>query len=124
MSVHAGASAIERVYDCVPKMKCKGLCKDSCGPIAMTRGEAQRIEEAIDGPIGKIDCHLTCPLLTEDGKCSVYAIRPLICRLWGIAKEMPCPFGCEPERRIEREEGAALMRAAELASGPFNTFTF
>jgi hypothetical protein len=53
-----------------------------------------------------------CPLLRQ-GRCTVYAVRPLICRLWGVVESMPCPWGCRPERFLTVEEGEALMRQAE-----------
>ena len=34
---------------------------------------------------------LTCPLLDKHGKCMVYTVRPMICRLFGSAKSMKCP---------------------------------
>ena len=30
------------------------------------------------------------------GRCTVYAARPMICRLWGVAQGMACPWGCQP----------------------------
>ncbi|MDX6649701.1 MAG: uncharacterized protein QOJ97_1652 [Solirubrobacteraceae bacterium] len=37
-----------------------------------------------------------CPAL-DKGLCSVYGVRPMICRLWGIGEQMKCPHGCKPE---------------------------
>jgi Fe-S-cluster containining protein len=57
---------------------------------------------------------LTCPLL-QNARCSVYLIRPMICRLWGLVETMPCLWGCVPERYLTREEGFEfLARAARL----------
>lgn len=86
---------VEKVYSEIPvSIQCKGLCQESCGPIAMTKVEWDRIVDK-SGSEPTVDDHGTCSLLV-DGKCSVYEIRPVICRLWGMAKEMECPFGCEP----------------------------
>lgn len=35
-----------------------------------------------------------CPVLSADGRCTQYADRPMICRLWGATPDMPCPHGC------------------------------
>jgi Fe-S-cluster containining protein len=60
---------------------------------------------------------LTCPYLEEE-RCTVYEVRPLICRLWGLVESMPCPWGCKPERYLTHEEGHELLaRAAEIQSG-------
>lgn len=37
-----------------------------------------------------------CPALTADERCGVYEVRPMVCRLWGAAEPMPCPWGCRP----------------------------
>lgn len=60
---------------------------------------------------------LTCGLLKK-GRCSIYANRPLICRLFGVAKELPCPFGCKPERWLEKPEVYMLMQRADNLTPP------
>lgn len=51
---------------------------------------------------------LDCPLL-ENERCSVYEVRPMICRLWGLVESMPCPWGCKPDRYLTHEEGLVLL---------------
>lgn len=59
----------------------------------------------------------TCPYLT-DGRCSIYDARPMICRMWGVARTMPCPHGCEPERWLDQgEEAEFVRRLKEIESG-------
>ncbi len=77
-----------QIYAKVPKIACQGLCVESCGPIRMSKLEWQRL--------GEPQAAMTCTLLV-DGRCSKYADRPLICRLFGVVPEMPCPHGCEIE---------------------------
>lgn len=102
---------LDRLYAELPTLNCQGKCAESCGPIFMSRVEWERIIEAVGyEPVGQDD--LTCPLLTEDGRCSVYEIRPTICRLWGMVDAMPCVFGCKPSRVLERTEGYAFLERA------------
>lgn len=57
-------------------------------------------------------------MLTEEHRCSVYEIRPMICRLWGLVRGMPCPYGCRPEGGLlPDEEGQRLLREAERIGG-------
>lgn len=49
----------------------------------------------------------TCSMLTEDGRCSQYEIRPMICRLYGAAEGIECSRGCKPI--IGFAEGVALL---------------
>lgn len=93
---------VKAIWDRVPKMKdCQGKCHTSCGPTPASRSEHDLIDVAagkealrtIDGQLGA----MTCALLTDDGKCSVYGLRPLMCRVWGTSHSLPCVYGCEPE---------------------------
>ncbi|MDQ4040514.1 MAG: YkgJ family cysteine cluster protein [Actinomycetota bacterium] len=96
----ARAAKLDALYAELPSLRCKGLCKDSCGPIDPTPVERQRIREA-GGPeipplLATTD-ESVCPALDEHGRCGVYDVRPMICRLWGIGVQMRCPHGCEPD---------------------------
>lgn len=110
---------LDALYAELPAIECEGHCWDSCGPIEMTEPERERIAErgvrirdnrfSVTGP-------MTCPALTPFHQCSVYEVRPLICRLWGVARRLPCPYGCKPSRRLtERETFEFLMRAHVIA---------
>jgi len=99
---------LDALYGELPKINCQGKCQESCGPIFMSGPEWQRIIRRLGyEPKGRPD--LTCPMLKSDGKCSVYHIRPAICRLWGIVDVMPCPWGCKPERYLTKMEGHAFL---------------
>lgn len=103
---------LEMVYASLPDINCKGLCWNSCGPIDMSDAERERIVNlGVEIPLftedrarrwaanGKGD--LYCPALSfgahEGGMgCTVYEVRPLICRVWGLGEDdMKCPHGCE-----------------------------
>jgi hypothetical protein len=89
---------IEVLYASLPNISCKGLCSDCCGPIFVNAFEWERM-----GRPKWSGGSLSCPLL-EEKRCSVYDLRPLICRLWGIVPEMPCPWGCKPDREMTTDE--------------------
>lgn len=123
---------LEKMYATIPAMECKGLCTSYCGPIGMGETERLRILERIGHPpfskifptIHDLDdlagrellsrvavgC-LTCPML-KDGRCKVYDIRPMICRLWGASEDLRCPHGCRPKKLLTRAESKHLIRAA------------
>jgi Fe-S-cluster containining protein len=105
---------LDALYAELPAIGCQRLCQEACGPVLMGRVEWERIVKRLKHePRGGPD--LVCPML-RDGLCSVYAIRPMICRLWGIVEGMECPWGCVPERLLTREEGFAYLgRANEIA---------
>ena len=109
------------IYAQVPDIPdCKGECYRSCGPIAqlgiMTPYEYSRLRDA---PHLEQANPVDCELLDADKRCSVYALRPLICRLWGTVDttRMRCPYGCTPTRWLSVEEADRLSREAIALSG-------
>ena len=110
--LRAARAALKELYDRLPALECKGLCQASCGPIDLCVGPAERavaggmtLSRATEVPIA-------CPMLTVDGKCSVYDKRPYICRAWGVIDhpDMRCPWGCRPRRYLTQEEGLEMLR--------------
>lgn len=109
--------ALRELWEKVPKMvDCKGLCSDSCGPIPVSSLERALLEERTGKTLQPEGAGLTCSLLTN-GLCGAYAIRPLVCRIWGAAEGLPCVHGCKPERVISAEEALDLFKQAEEISG-------
>ena len=99
--------AIGRLYARLPRLECKQLCQKYCGPIAMSRVEWNRICNRLDdSPRGGPD--IVCPMLA-DGLCTVYDIRPVICRLFRLVKAMQCQHGCVPERWLSDDEARNLL---------------
>ena len=108
-------AALEAIYASLPKLACKGLCDHSCGPIGLTEIEAKRIEKKVHRLPTVVPGELRCSLL-ENGRCTAYAVRPLICRLYGVAEHMMCPHGCLPSRTLTREQANELLaRVARIS---------
>lgn len=103
-------AALQELYDQIPAIPdCTGQCWVSCGPIDMTARERQRIRAAgykITPPdeARMLAETFWCEALTEDHRCAVYNIRPLMCRAWGAVEGMKCPYGCVPEGGWMRDE--------------------
>lgn len=69
-----------------------------------------RAGKVVPSPLGMLMTgHLNCPHLSPIGTCSVYAIRPLICRIWGMVEAMPCEWGCKPSRMLTDDEAHHLI---------------
>ena len=123
----------------LPGLACKGRCADTCTvtdgsalertllaergkplPPRMTLPEHQALIAAGRGP--------RCPALGPLGTCTVYDVRPLICRLFGLVglavqggpvqrgAALACDYGCEPERWLTQEQGFALPRRVDEVS--------
>lgn len=121
-------ATLKTILDRIPNANCKGLCQKSCGPLIVSRVENRYIREYCkehnikykDFPtkvnLRKIIHHIknpdscrSCHYLTDDGRCSIYEVRPVICRMWGVTKTMPCPFECEPDRIMTTTEENEIL---------------
>lgn len=103
---------LEQLYAELSQIQCKGRCAESCGPIAMSPLERQRLKER---GIEITPLTPTCPALTQIGLCSVYDVRPMICRLWGLVEQMTCPWGCRPEGGfLDDATARRLLRRADV----------
>jgi Fe-S-cluster containining protein len=114
---------LEALYKRIPKVECKGLCHQSCTLIPAADIESKRAKERLHyNPFqpakdameitktGKIP---SCRAL-KDNRCSIYHIRPAICRLYAAAEGLDCPFGCQPkEAKISKQEAYNLIREIE-----------
>lgn len=108
------------LYAELPSIDCQGMCWDSCGPIDMTGAERVRIrrETGVDIPAGSFLRHgpSACPALGMLHTCTVYDVRPLICRIWGLTRRLRCNYGCRPDRVLtEPEAYEFIARAHEIA---------
>lgn len=112
---------LDALYAGLPKLECKRLCSECCGPILMGAVEWDRIIARLGyrpTPTEQQASDLDCPML-KNGECSVYSIRPAICRLWGLVPSMRCPHGCEPERVLTEAEAHEFMRAVDACQAEY-----
>ena len=116
--VLAARLTLASMYASLPTVVCKGLCAESCGPIACSQAEADRMEAAAGRPL-EFARRLTCGYLDQGNRrCTVYVVRPMICRLWGVAKEMRCPWGCEPTSApVEPADVRRLINLSAVIGG-------
>ena len=105
-------------------MRCKGLCHDQCTIVPMTPAEVQALQVATGrtfdcwpahgiGDDGRVVIvppgQLRCPVLGLDNRCTAYAARPALCRLYGEVEAMPCSHGCRPARWTSEVEAARML---------------
>lgn len=109
-------------YALVPKVECKGLCADFCGPIACSAAEADAMRDdgVIPPGLRRHPKHGTvCSHLTDGDRCAVYAHRPMICRLFGAVHRLRCPHGCKPAGGyLDDEQAGALIRKVDDGRPP------
>lgn len=123
--------ALRELYKQVPRVECKGLCQDACGPIDPPPLELEIMEKRAGKPLttrmtgaevraAAVNGTLVgrrCGYLSPAGACTVYGDRPMICRIWGAVESMPCHHGCQPVggRYLSDAEAYELLsRAFEM----------
>ena len=115
---HKSDARLDALYASLPRLDCRGLCAEACGPIVMERNEMRRLTEANGGRRPFFDEFKSrCSLLVNE-RCTQYAARPSICRLWGLVQgELECPHGCVPERWLSPEEAQRFQDKVAKAAG-------
>jgi len=116
-------AALQALYAKVPDVACKGRCAPSCGPTDYSGRELTRVRTA-GGDLTSTERlrrggPRDCPALV-DGRCSVYQVRPMVCRLWGASELIPCRWGCKPvdgKPLLNAQESYELLLAAMHAGG-------
>jgi len=116
---------LNEIYDSLPSVECKGLCWTTCSFINITPVEEMNIEQATGKPVETIlvpmlHGHGVTPMIkpTEGDqcpylqlrRCSIYAQRPLICRVFGAAEGLPCRHGCKPNRVISDQDVNKILK--------------
>lgn len=110
------SAELQEIWAEIPAIPdCQRKCVNSCGPLPISDdSEELKLIEARSGKkLGSVGPHRACSMLSPTGNCTVYSVRPTICRLWGAVESLRCPHGCEPERMLTDEEGFALLARAE-----------
>lgn len=123
------ADDLVAAYAQVPEVNCRGLCWEACGPVPLARAELVQIRIATGRRV-RADPHPSsanvsilrpgpgglCSLL-DAGRCSVYRVRPMTCRLYGAAVGLACPHGCRPTGRLVTREEALRLYALAAGAG-------
>lgn len=111
---------VKAIYAKIPTIACQKKCQAACGIIPVERVELKKIRKKarIDvEPFILSTPEVTmlfdsekelCPLLSEHGLCTVYEVRPLVCRLFGVVEDFRCPEGCVPSRLLTKEEASEM----------------
>jgi hypothetical protein len=81
--------------------------------------EAEQMQRASGRPLSFSAVSGKCTYLNEHGRCDVYAVRPLVCRIFGASEKLPCVWGCKPLDKPfnEREEGVLFLKVLQLGGG-------
>lgn len=93
----------------IPAFECLPGCHDCCGPVTASTAEMARLPVKSEAEHEAALADWSCPHLGCNG-CQVYEERPLICRLFGTTKSLPCPHGKRPEVMVDPRIEKAVHR--------------
>lgn len=118
---------IHALYEALPEIQCKGLCYDTCTSINPSELEREAVRaRGVELPPGiGHQRHLQliaagqtprCPALSALNTCSVYDVRPYICRVYGSIRTDGCEHGCWSSEWFEAEDVTRVMMRIEMIS--------
>lgn len=104
---------IDDLYAMIPRVPCPAGCITCCknfGIPSRSMIEDERIGKFLkeQGMSYKEASGMTCPYVTETG-CSIYPVRPFICRLYGTSPNYICIENYRPEMLLAPEEEEELF---------------
>jgi len=110
---------LARLYRYLPKVQCQGKCQEACGPVACSEAEAAIMQRFAGRPLTFDARSGRCAYLNDHGRCDVYPVRPLVCRIFGASEKLPCIWGCKPSGRLlsERAEGELFLLVLQAGGG-------
>lgn len=103
---------IQDLYALIPEFPCLPGCTACCrafGIPSQTRTETRRIRKYLKekGLPFKPAEGTTCPYVSDLG-CTIYPVRPFICRLFGASPNLLCHLGARPLGLLHEDEEADL----------------
>lgn len=109
------------IYAQIPQSTCEPNCGKCCGPIMPSLAEIRNVKDWCQQRRVEYKDFLSiteegsCPYLSLEKKCLIYPIRPFLCRLVGVATDLPCPLGkCHPSKLLNKSQSDALYKAIYL----------
>ncbi len=88
---------LKEIYSKIPSFNCIN-CNECCGPIIWFEPENLLIKDYLEkNNIDRIvwtkeefeNNNMKCPYL-KDNRCSIYPVRPLVCRLQSVVSDLKC----------------------------------
>lgn len=119
---------LRKIWEKIPSVGCKGLCWRSCQNVPIWPAEAYYLIEKrqaamVFAPHGyphpdpnhtlpTLGDGKLCAFLTPEKRCSIYADRPFICRIFGhpVNRFMVCSYGCRSKTPIGEREFLQLVK--------------
>jgi len=112
---------LETIYKAIPKSACPSNCGKCCGPVFPSMAELRNIKAwcatrhlAFRDFLDTTQDGL-CPYLGDMRECTIYPVRPFLCRLLGASEDLACPIGkCVAAGKLNHAQSNCLYSAIYL----------
>jgi Putative zinc- or iron-chelating domain len=96
---------LDQIYKQIPSSSCPPNCGKCCGIIYPSKAEISNIKMWLkERGREYLDFNMTigldCPYLSQDKSCSIYPVRPFLCRILGVSIDLPCPLKLNKPLRV------------------------
>ena len=112
---------LEDTYKQIPKSSCPPNCGQCCGPVMPSLAELRNIKDWCGiHHVGFRDFldvtqECSCPYLGTMRECTIYPVRPFLCRILAVSVDLPCPIGnCKAVKVLNHPQSNALYSAVYL----------
>jgi Fe-S-cluster containining protein len=90
-------SKLMNIYNQIPKSSCPPGCGKCCGILYPSLAEIRNIKDWClqhnrEFKEFTMIVEDDCPYLSPGKECSIYPVRPFLCRILGVSKDLPCPL--------------------------------
>lgn len=106
---------LEAIYTAIPKSTCPPNCGRCCGPVFPSMAELRSIREWCGihhveyRDFLDITAEGLCPYLGQMRECTIYPVRPFLCRILGVSVDLACPIGnCVAARKLNHVQSDFL----------------
>ena len=104
---------LDDLYAMIPEVGCPEGCVACCvnfGVPSRTEEEDRRIKAYLESQGRTIGTAqgTRCPYVTANG-CSIYPVRPFICRLYGASPNYRCRLGVQPIQMLHTDQEEELF---------------
>lgn len=111
---------LENIYRQIPQSTCTPNCGDCCGILFPSLAEIRAIKDwCIKHHREYIDFNMLvgsdCPYLGKKKECTIYLVRPFLCRILGVSSDLPCPLKkCTSSKILNHYQSSSLYKAIYL----------
>jgi hypothetical protein len=111
---------LTEIYKQIPQSTCPHNCGECCGILFPSMAELRNVQtwcskKHLAFKNFNMTTGLDCPYLDTNKQCSIYPVRPFLCRILGVCSDLPCPLNKnDPVKVLNHQQSAYLYKQIYL----------